>query len=226
MFHSNKQLSDISGLSLWNTSNVKSLSMFLVEAAITNVDALTTTQRDGYVSWDTANVTGMNSLFSGATQLADITGVALWNTSKVTGIANMFSNTAITNVDALATTQRDGYVSWDTANVTEMGGIFNGASQLTDISGLAKWNTSKVTSLMRSFQKTGIISTVPLTPTDRGTYTSWDTGNVRDMFELFSGSRNVNDLSGLFNWDVHSVTDKRYMFSGIPASVQRPSWAQ
>ena len=198
----------------------------LAGTAITNVDALATTQRDGYVSWDTANVTSMNSLFSDATKLTDISGVELWNTSKVTGMANMFKDTAITNVDALATTQRDGYVSWDTANVTEMGSIFNGASQLTDISGLAKWNTSKVTSMMRSFQKTGIISTVPLTPTDRGTYTSWDTGNVRDMFELFSGSRNVNDLSGLFNWDVHSVTDKRYMFSNIPASVQRPSWAQ
>jgi surface protein len=105
----------------------------------------------------------------------------------------MFSGTKITNTDALATGKNGNPNIWNTGKVTNMGGMFSDATSLTDISGLANWDTSKVT-------KMGKYTWYPLTTSGVFGYT------------------NVTDFSPISNWDVANVTDCEEMFKNVPTT--------
>ncbi len=82
--------------------------------------------------------------------------------------------------------------------------MFSGIQSLKDISGLADWNTSKVTNMSGMFNNT---KSLP----DALAIKNWDTSNVTDMSYLFS-----NDTSLMFidvsNWNTSKVTTMVCMF--------------
>ena len=94
-------------------------------------------------------------------------------------------------------------------------GLFRSNLALSDISGLADWDSSNVTTMYTMF----IDSTIELTNLDA--LARWDTSRVQDMTGLFAinastanaGYRSkLADISGLMNWDTSSVTDMHTMF--------------
>ena len=219
-FYGAKSLSDISALASWNTSSLTDMSHAFDGTAITDVGALRTERHDegNYVSWDVSNVTDMQSLFSsagslsdisalaswdtskvknmgqmfyGAKSLSDISALTSWNTSKNTNMSSMFSGTAITDVNALEAKQHDGndYVSWDVSNVTNMASLFYGAKSLSDISALASWNTSKVTSMSRLFGNTELLS-------DISALASWNTSSLLTINYMFYNGA-INNVDAL-----------------------------
>lgn len=210
MFLGDSNLSDITALSNWDTSKVTNAVQMLSGTKIANVDALT--------SWDVSNLKHMSSMFTNATKLEDISGLSHWNTSKVESLYGLFNNTKITNVDALATGQREGddYISWDVSNVTSMSYLFCGDSSLADISGLSHWNTSKVTEMYSMFADTSITNIDTLATTQRGNndYISWDVSMVENMNGMFSGASKLEDVNGASNWNVSSVRSMKNMFGG------------
>ncbi len=104
-----------------------------------------------------------------------------------------------------ALTDLSGLASWDTSNVINMGYMFQGATSLTDLSPLASWDTSSVTNMGGMFHGTTSL-------TDLSPLASWDTGSVTDMSYMFYGTTSLTDLSGLANWDTGSVTTMGNMF--------------
>ena len=194
-FYEDKNLQDISALANWNISNVTNLSnIFNNNIKLTDISPL--------ANWDTSNVTDMSGVFSYAQTLADITPIAKWNTSSATTISSFLANTAITNVDALTTTDRGDYTSWDVSNIQSFSGAFSQASKLTDISGIANWNTSNATSIASTFYATAITNVDALATTDRGDYTSWDVSNVTDFSRTFYEIPTLTDINGIVNWNV------------------------
>lgn len=110
------------------------------------------------------------------------------NLSAVTNMSAMFQQTAITNND---------FTSWNTSNVTNMGGLFNGSLFTGDIS---TWNTSNVTNMGGTFNN-GLFN---------GDITAWDVSSVTNFSSMFNGARSFNqDISG---WNTSSATTFAYMF--------------
>ena len=90
----------------------------------------------------------------------------------------------------------------DVSNVTDMSYMFSN-NQLTDLTGLAKWNVGNVTDMSYMFSSNQL--------TDLTGLTNWDVDNVTDMGSMFE-SNQLTNLTGLTNWDVDNVTDMGRMF--------------
>lgn len=219
-FYEMPQLRDISAISNWDIHNVTSMKqIFANDEKLTDISPI--------ANWDTSNVEDMSSAFYYAKTLSDISPIAIWNTSKATDLSSMFTNTAITNTDALATTQRDGYVSWDVSNATTIAGMFMLCGQLTDLAGISNWNTSNVTTLGSFLYKTAITNVDELATTQRDGYVSWDVSNVKYLDGTFREIPTLTDIEGIVNWDVSNVISMERTFyhdSGLTYVRSLDAW--
>ena len=126
---------------------------------------------------DTENVTDMNGMFEGCTNL---TTVPLLNTSNATEMMYMFQScSSLTTVPQL-----------NTSNATNMTLMFQGCTSLTSIPLL---NTSNVTDMNSMFKGCTNLTTVPLL----------DTSKVTVMNSMFNGCTNLTTVPAL---DASNVT--------------------
>ena len=96
-----------------------------------------------FENFNTSQVTDMERMFAYCTQLTDIVGIEKWDTSKVTTIRDMFNScSALVNLDVSM---------FNTSNVKDMYGVFEGCYSVKNIVGLEKWDTSKVTIISAMF---------------------------------------------------------------------------
>ncbi len=99
---------------------------------------------------------------------------------------------------------------WNTAKVTNMGGMFGGYQVVTpfnqDISG---WNTAQVTTMQAMFQNA--------TSFDQN-IGGWNTAKVTDMSYMFTGASSFNQDIG--NWNTAQVTDMKWMFPNATSFSQ------
>lgn len=84
--------------------------------------------------------------------------------------------------------------------------LFSDCTALTDISGLAGWDTTKVTSMYALFSGAKSLS-------DISALADWDTSNVTDMSCMFYGAKSLPDALALRNWNTSNVTDMSCLFS-------------
>ena len=77
--------------------------------------------------------------------------------------------------------------------------VFLYNSALSDISGLADWDSSNVISLRYAFFGNSFSSTSALA--------GWDTSNVTNMYGLFATNASLSDISALSGWDTSNVTN-------------------
>lgn len=112
----------------------------------------------------------------------------------------------------LALTDISGIANWDASHVTDMRGLFNGASSLPDALALRNWDTSNVTNMGRMFSKATSLMFIDVT--------NWNTSKVTSMVCMFQvgedWKRNgqLVEILGLGNLDVSNVTDMTCMFYG------------
>ncbi len=97
-----------------------------------------------------------------------------------------------------------GLASWDTASVTSMRNMFCRCQNLTDLSALASWDTSHVEDMSRLFYG------CPLQ--DLSALASWDTSSVTSMRGMFELCAKLTDLSALSPWDTSRVKDMGFLF--------------
>ena len=194
-------------LSFWDTSSVTDMSYLFYEAG----NSATTWSIGDLSSWDTSSVTNMDSMFSSAGNSAttwSIGDLSSWNTSSVTNMSYVFSHAG-----ASATTWSIGDLSsWDTSNVTNMESMFAGAGYSAttwSIGDLSSWDTSSVTNMSSMFCNAGSSATTFILD-----LSSWDTFNVTDMSYMFNwtGSSATTFTLDLSSWDTSSVTNMSRMF--------------
>ncbi len=204
-------LEDIAPIAYWNTSKVKDLSGLFRKTSITSVDALETKRHPGkdYISWDTSNVELLTDIFSFDRSLVDISAVASWDTSKVKGMSDAFMGaSALSDISALA--------NWDTSMVEDMQSVFAYASAIADYSPLSSWNTSSVIYMGHMFIS-GALTNLDAFETKQypgKDYVSWDVSNVKSMLKVFSGNRNLEDISALASWNTASLENMSYLVAG------------
>ena len=255
MFGYTSSLVDISALASWNTSSVTNMSWMFGFSAVVDVGPLMTMRHTGndYISWDVSRVTRMDSMFSHARSLSNISALASWDTSSVTDMHYMFAMAnSLADISSLETKRHAGnnYTSWDVSNVTDMNNMFFGTA-LTNVSALASWNTSSVTNMRDMFFGNPLADISPLaywntsSVTDMSDmfaqtkitnvnaletkqhvgrdYVSWDVSNVVDMHNMFFNDYSLADISALASWNTSSVTNMSDMFTSVPARPL-PSW--
>ena len=120
-------------------------------------------------TWDVSNVTNMERMFSGCTNLTSL-NLSGWDVSNVIDMWAMFSQCiGLTSVDLS---------NWDVGNIVNTSLMFYNCPRLTSLD-LSSWDTSNVTSMESMFN-----SCKSLTSLD--SIKNWDTSNVTNMSYMFS----------------------------------------
>jgi surface protein len=117
----------------------------------------------------------------------------------------------------------------DVSNVTNMNGMFNGASTLASLD-LSTWDTNQVTNMSYMFNRASSLNSLDISTWDTSQVTnmyamflgaeslkslnlnSWNTSNVKTMNHMFSRARNLTSIENS-KWDVSNVTDMNGMFN-------------
>ena len=132
----------------------------------------------------------------------DVTATDVPDLSACQILGGMFTNCkSLVNVNSSIS-------DWQTQNITNMSGMFKGATSFNQPIG--NWNTAKVTSIASMFSGATSFNK-PLN--------SWNTAKVTNMSYMFSGATSFNQPIG--NWNTAKVTDMSNMFSGA-TSFNRP----
>lgn len=97
-----------------------------------------------------------------------------------------------------------GRKNWDTAAVTNMGGMFYSADAFDQ--NIGSWNTGAVTSMASMFEKAIAFNQ---------NIGSWDTSEVTNMYRLFSEALTFNQNIG--SWNTAAVTSMFAMFQSATA---------
>ena len=102
-------------------------------------------------------------------------------------------------------TDISGLANWDTSKVTDMSTMFSSCGKLTDLSQLSNWDTENVTDMSNMFE-------VCYNLTDTSPLSTWDTSNVTNMKSIFYYCGSLTNLNGLANWDTTNVSSMDLMF--------------
>lgn len=134
------------------------------------------------------------------------------NTSKVTSMRSMFGMTG--RADGISSYIIAGMETWDTAQVTDMYGMFEGAAIMAsnfNIGNVGAWNVSNVKNMSGIFYAAGMRAKTLYI----GDLSTWNTGNVENMsimFKNFGRQTPSVNIGNIGKWNVSKVTDMNGMF--------------
>ena len=216
MFAYNTALTDISGLSGWDSSNVVHMDgLFYGAKSLADISS--------FKDWDTSNVTNMHALFCNARSLPDALAIKNWNTSNVTDMGYMFSSAVsltLVDVSNWSTSKVKNMAcmfqvgdSWkangqlieinglgdlDVSNVKDMTCMFYGASKMTyyDVS---RWNVSKVESMNHMFCDNRSLLSLDLS--------NWDVSSLKTVYCMFDDNVSLKTIGDVSHWNTVSLID-------------------
>lgn len=200
------------------------------------------------------NINGLVRKYTQASPAGRVDVIAIkdWNNSlqdlssafvdhNITEVPNYLPNT-VTNISYMLKNNysfNDSRItSWDTSNVTNIEGLFQGCVSFNQPIGT--WDVSGVTNLDNLFRGSSMTFNQSLNAWDVSGVTSmkytfygcinynqslstWNTTNVTDMSWMFGGCTNFNQ--NINAWNVGNVTNMTYMFFGAAAYNQSlSSW--
>ncbi len=221
------ELTDISGLEMFDSSSTNSFFGLFLECNLNNLDYIK--------KWNTSNVTNMKSIFTDNEYLTDMTGVKDWDVSKVRNMGYIFRNcysleeVDLSNWDTSSAIYMDNmFGMWqsnnhqfldgklkriilsskfNTSNVTNMYAMFANNTQLEDYEFLKYLDTSNATDTRQMFVFNKKLDTTEY-------FLNWDVSNVKSFYQMFSYCERLQNLKGLENWNVSNVTSFNNMFDG------------
>ena len=173
------------------------------------------------VSFDTSDVTSMNTMFYMMNSLKNI-DVSKFNTSRVNDMNSMFDQTGVieelnlSNFDTSNVTdmkwmffglnklKKLNLTNFDTSRVTNMYGMFDAMTDVSEIKFGTNFNTRNVTNMGRMFSRTSSIQQLDLS--------HFNTGNVTAMNDMFSLMTSLTQINFGANFDTSNVTDMTGMF--------------
>jgi surface protein len=130
--------------------------------------------------------------------------VSTWDVRKVSSMAGAFAAKDVGDLDLSF---------WNTRNVTDMSGMFDGTKGTVNVS---TWDTRNVLRMDAMFRGASI----------KGDMGAWDVGKVRTMREMFKGAVFDQDLS---RWDPRSITSeegRKDMFDPSVDESKKPKFAR
>ncbi|MDP9956423.1 surface protein [Epilithonimonas hungarica] len=212
MFYECKNLYGNKSFSLWDTSNVKNMTMMFFKAINfnQNIGSWNTSNvidmngmffgvsnfNQEIGNWNTANVISMRSMFSGADVFNQ--NIGNWNTSKVTDMAYMFASANDFNQDI---------GNWDMSNVLNTSNMFSGATSFNK--NIGNWDMSNIVNTSWMFY---------FAPNFNQNIENWNVSNVTDMSFMFWFASNFNQ--NLEKWNLKKVVNIGDIFRNSKLSCQ------
>ena len=180
----------------WNTQNVATMGYMFAKSGYGVVGNMSFNQ--DISSWNTANVTDMQSMFMN--NIAFNQPIGTWNTAKVTNMSWMFYG---------ATSFNKNISGWDVSKVNNMSWMFEGATSFNQQ--LNSWNTGSVVLMDGMF--TGANSF-------NQDLSGWDVSKVTNMSYMFSQNTAFNGNVNGWGNKMKNVTNIKEMFKGATAFNQ------
>ena len=126
MFSKISTLTDISGLSNWDTAKVTDMEYMFSYTNIPNTNALITGKNGNPNIWNTGNVKYMSAMFQRIDSLNNISGLSNWDTSKVVSMQLMFEkDTALTSISPIS--------GWDVSSVVATAGDTSSSNRFKEM---------------------------------------------------------------------------------------------
>ncbi len=148
----------------------------------------------------TSNVTNLGNFMSSPISLYSA-NLRKWDVSNVTTLDYLFSSSANGTRRNFTDPVKHDISKWDTSKVTSMYKTFHQLDDYSIIPAVTNWNTSNVTNMRETFF--GCYNcTMEL---------NWDTSKVTNMDSMLRSTMFNRNIS---NWDVSKVTSMYYMFHG------------
>lgn len=164
--------------------------------ALSEVDVTTNIQPD--LESKTITITENTTTLIEPTQGKD----GLSSVSVITDVSGgKYSPRSISFRGYKGTELNDEISNLDTSNLTSMGSMFNGCTNLTSVD-LSGWDTSNVTSMNSMFY--GCEKLTSITFGD-----NFDTSNVENMGGMFSGCANMANRTGITTLDLSNFNTKK-----------------
>ncbi len=210
MFYLMTRLTDVSGVSSFDTSKVTDLTSFF--EGNTLIQDLSPIK-----NWNVSNVKYMDWLFYGCLNVEEI-DLSNWSTPSLTYMAGMFGmwdiNDQMTSNSKLKRIKFSN--KFDTSKVTDMYGLFGNALHIEDFSFLRNFNTSNVIYMDKIFQNS-------LSNLDY--IRNWNTSKVESMYQMFAYNDRLTEVSSL-NWDTSNVKNMNGLFTNCKnlTTVDLSNW--
>ena len=96
--------------------------------------------------------------------------------------------------------------NWDVSNITDMGWMFYGCSNLKSVGDLSNWDVSNVTNTRDMFVKCSSLENLNLS--------NWDVSKIKDMSRMFYECESLKSVGDISKWDVSNVETMNRMFFG------------
>lgn len=152
-------------------------------------------------SFNMNNIQECFYMFSDCENLKNIT-IGNFTFSNNADMSGMFARTAITNLKFLSEMKIP-----ENADISEM---FDGCSNLTDISEIANWNILNSNgNLQWMFYDCSSLNNIEA-------LRNWNVSNIKYMNSMFTGCTNLKDASPINDWDISNVTTFEWMFKDVP----------
>ena len=146
---------------------------------------------------ETSNITDMDSMFSGCTNLVSLNGTG-WNTSNVRSMYSTFH-------DCTSLVSLIGLSDWDTSSVIDFLWVFDSCSSLKEIE-IHGWDLSNVTGEIFNCTFWNCSSL------EKAIFPNWELPSAPYCFAMFGGCPNLKiiDFTG---WNVDYLDDTTRMFT-------------
>lgn len=207
----NNDYADISKLANWKTEKARSLSHLFDGAKIDSIDALT--------NWVVGEVRDMSYLFYRCYYISDYSPLANWNTAKVTDMSYMFAGSHITSHTMFGGKMHDADFAenWDVSKVKNFNRMFQTQYWLSDISGLANWDTSAGLTFEYMFNGCHL--------DDISDLTDWDMSRATSVYAMCMGA-NCIKYSPTLDKDCYFDNYDAYDINGNYAHLTAGQYAQ
>ncbi|MBR3353568.1 BspA family leucine-rich repeat surface protein [Candidatus Saccharibacteria bacterium] len=116
----------------------------------------------------------------------------------------------------LALSDISGLADWDSSNVTTMYALFvDSVVELTNVDALARWDTSRVEDMTAAFAINGSTAGAGYRSklADISGLMNWNTSSLINMFIMFQNASSLTSLHGMEYWDVSKVEDLHLTFA-------------
>ena len=144
----------------------------------------------------------------------------LHNLTTIEGLEH-FDTSRVTNMGGMfagaSSLERLDLSHWDTSSVTTIGSMFSGASSLVCLN-VSGWDTSNVGVMGNVFSNASSLMSIDLT--------SWDTSRATDMGGMFFGTRDLVRIDGISDWNTGNVISMASMFHNASSlkSLDLSNW--
>lgn len=195
MFYDCSALTNIAGISQWDTSRATNFAyMFSGASSLTSLPIS---------AWHTDKVRMLNYTFANCSSLVSL-GIAGWNTQSVVNLQGSFANDI-----GLKTLE---VANWDTRLVENLDYAFKGLTNLTSLP-VDKWNTSKLVTMVGAFAKSPKLTDLPID--------NWNVSNVTNMNSAFWDCTGLKALR-VAKWNTQNVTNMGAIFEGVSGITTLP----